>query len=440
MTRVRQIPGIPGYDADTKCKASSSPEDTSCKSSAGGKLQEWNYVDFAYYLATVVEHARNSWGIHVTSLAPFNEPSGFHPENGPFWKYPKDQEGVNLNLTEQAVILRALRGKLNKMGLSDVKIAVSDENNLPDAIETFDFLVNQQGLRKFIDKVNVHSYANNNDKPGDRQELRTTIKTKKAWVSEYGNCEDWLESDAKDCYPGKLADTIMDDITLLKPSAWLYWQAVEWGESLPNKYSSWGLVNGAFGHESDKDSQERGKPGYINNKYYVFAQFTRFLRPGFEIVSSRQSRPTYYENSSIPINQSLASYDAAGKKLVLIWNSSSRSNKSESVTFDLTAASEIACDEASVTITSYKKDGGKQFEQTKTSVSGKKLAINAEPDTIYSIVVPGVTLMTTSQIGKSGDFTESSSENEQNELNDCSFELSDNHVSQPSPAPRHAAG
>ncbi|MBL0009929.1 MAG: hypothetical protein IPP22_00755 [Nitrosomonas sp.] len=105
----------------------------------------------------------------------------------------------------------------------------------------------------------------------------------------------------------------------------------------------------------------------------------------------------------------------------------------------MTAASEIACDEASVTITSYKRRR-KQFEQTKTSVSGKKLAINAEPDTIYSIVVPGVTLMTTSQIGKSGDFTESSSENEQNELNDCSFELSDNHVSQPSPAPRHAAG
>ncbi len=38
--------------------------------------------------------------------------------------------------------------------------------------------------------------------------------------------------------------TITEDLTYLKPSAWIYWQAVE-------PYSAWGLVNAAYGNAQD---------------------------------------------------------------------------------------------------------------------------------------------------------------------------------------------
>ncbi|KAL3673562.1 hypothetical protein V7S43_001267 [Phytophthora oleae] len=42
----------------------------------GGKdnLDDWNHDQFALYLATVVSHARTSWGINFTYIEAFNEP------------------------------------------------------------------------------------------------------------------------------------------------------------------------------------------------------------------------------------------------------------------------------------------------------------------------------------------------------------------------------
>ena len=43
-------------------------------SAISGNLQSWNIEKFAKYLVTVVQYARDHWGIDVSSIEPFNEP------------------------------------------------------------------------------------------------------------------------------------------------------------------------------------------------------------------------------------------------------------------------------------------------------------------------------------------------------------------------------
>lgn len=394
MTQIDPQNPPNGYEAGTayRCRVSA---DTWCKSSAGGKLQEWNYGDYAYYLAAVAAHARRHWGVHVTSIAPFNEPMArydYFQENW-YWRYPKNQEGVHLDRTEQVIILQALRHELNRHGMRDVKIAASDESRFTDAIETYQSL-KSNGAAWLVDRLNTHSYP---DYPqeyagslGGRDaiasgaaRLRTELGSKPAWVSEYGDGDP----------SGKQLSTIITtNINVLRPTAWLYWQAVEYTDK-EGRYSPpnpWGLVNGAFGKEDDASASTRGEPTTINRKYFVFAQYTRFIRPGFEIVPAAPRLPNDQQIWSDAI-AALEGGRGRARRLVIVL----RSVAAESLEIDLTAASDIACPVASVTATNFDDSAGsKQFHTTTALVIGKKLAINAEKDTVYSIVVPGVTLAT----------------------------------------------
>jgi galactan endo-1,6-beta-galactosidase len=97
-----------------------------------------------------------------------------------------------------------------------------------------------------------------------------TLGTKRLWMSEYGD---------NDGSGMALAQTIIEDLTYLKPTAWIYWQPAE-----PS--STWGLVNGNYGSIRTLSEPGRGAPTWVYDKYYVMAQFTRFLRPGYKILGS----------------------------------------------------------------------------------------------------------------------------------------------------------
>lgn len=108
------------------------------KSNAGGNLQSWNRRDHARYLASVVKHARDAWGVDVGSVEPFNEPSAG------WWQYPKNQEGCNMPKEEQAEVLEYLREEMHARGLDDVVIAASDENTMTQAISSYEYFKGQR--------------------------------------------------------------------------------------------------------------------------------------------------------------------------------------------------------------------------------------------------------------------------------------------------------
>lgn len=335
---------------------------TTAKSSAGGALQAWNRRDFARYLASVVAYAHSHWGVRVSSLEPFNEPSAG------WWSYPKDQEGCNLTGSVQKEILGALREELDARGLHSVTLAASDENTMTQAQATYSYFSTQRvsvngkstAVTSLIGKVNVHAY-NGLDPWRDntaRQSLRRAVGSKRLWMSEYGDGEGSGMT---------LARTITEDLNHLRPTAWVYWQPVE-------PYSAWGLVNGAYGSASDETSPTRGQPLWVYTKYYVLAQFSRFLRPGYQVVGSSDGN-------------TVVAYSRADSRLVLI---SVNYGSPQTIRYDLSRLSSVPDSTVQVTVT--QTDGSRLLSESTVPLRGKIVTVAVEKNSIQSLVVSGVTL------------------------------------------------
>lgn len=315
------------------------------KSSAGGRLQTWNQRDFALYLATVAKHAKNDWKWPVSSVVPFNEPAAG------WWNYPKNQEGCNISREEQVAILPMLREELDARGLK-VPISAAEENSMNAALETHEFY-KAKNVDSLVGRVNVHSY--NGLSPwrdnSVREKLRQSVGDKPLWASEFGGNDG----------PGQdFAQTVLEDIHYLKPSAWIYWQVLE-----PS--SPWGPINATFGR--DELDFQSGKPTQIWNKFFVFAQFSRFIREGDLILN--QTDPN-----------TVAAFDKRGGKLKIV---TMNPGDARTMTFDLSGFKRVG-KRAQVTQTRF--DGTKQFVASALELTGKRVELGAEEKSVYSIEIP----------------------------------------------------
>lgn len=329
------------------------------KSSAGGSLQWWNRRDFMRYMATVVKYARDNWGLDVSSVEAFNEPSAG------WWTYPHDQEGCNIGGEQQAEILGYLREELSSRGLNTVAITASDENSMTQARSTYDWFkgktVSVNGTSKtvdsLIDKVNVHGY--NGLSPwrdnSARQQLRQSVGQKRLWMSEYGD---------PDGSGMSLAQTIMEDLNYLRPSAWIYWQPVE-------PYSGWGFVNGNYANTPT--GADRAKPTWIYYKYYVMAQFSRYLRPGFRIIGSND-------------NNSVLAYNDRTHDLVII---TVNYGNAQQIDYDLTGLQKVGrLAYGAVTNT----NGSRLLSKFVLPVQNKHVRFQAAANSVRSLTISNVVL------------------------------------------------
>lgn len=91
-----------------------------------------------------------------------------------------------------------------------------------------------------------------------------------------------------------LSNQILADMYMTRPTAWVIWQA-DWP----------GVLNIDYTNQSYT----------LNEDYYVFEQYTRFIRPGFQFIAIADS-------------QSLAAFNQQTKTLVIVtqnWTTSNRS-------------------------------------------------------------------------------------------------------------------
>jgi galactan endo-1,6-beta-galactosidase len=243
---------------------------------------------FAIYLATIAKYAKDHWGFAFTSVDPFNEPSS------PWWTAANNQEGCHFGSSAQARFIPVLRAELDRQGLHDLPIAVSDENTVDLGIATWkSFPPPLQGL---VQKINVHGYEG---EKGDRGGLyRLSVAgEKKLWNSEYGDGEtDGLG----------LARDIALDLHDLHPTAWCNWQPVDGNV----RKGGWGFFN---------VTKTKGILKKTNPKYFVFAQYSRHIRPGMTILESSDPDTT-------------AAYDPVAHKLVIV---TFNDGPARSITFDL---------------------------------------------------------------------------------------------------------
>ncbi|MBC7661104.1 MAG: hypothetical protein H7249_15505 [Chitinophagaceae bacterium] len=323
-------------------------------SAFGGGLLDEHKSNAMLYLALVAKQVRNVWGIPVSSIEPFNEPASNN------WKFPVFQQGCNFALNAQIEELAYLKIHLTQQSVGDVKIASADESSPSAQTANNEYMKTQSAKHEGItilgtdlsDKVNVHTadagvpFRDN----GERDKLRASIGAKKLWVSDYN------DSDPSGL---ALAETIFQDLSHLKPSAWIYFQAVE-------PYGAKGLVTGNF-HMMPSDPAVRGKPTGVSVKYYVMAQFSRFLRAGQTLLGTGEE-------------QSISAYDAASKKLTIV--ALNADSKERTMAIDL---SQLQSFNQTVTMTVTRVDGSKLFKSKHVKILNNKVQTTIEPGSVISL-------------------------------------------------------
>jgi len=223
---------------------------------------------FADYIATVVSNLTVLDGVKFDTVTPMNEPSA------DWWKFGGRQEGTHMSPDQQARMIGLLRAALDRSGVA-AGIVASEDNDEQSAWRCLTSY-NAATLGR-ISHIATHTY-----KANDSIRLRGFARAarKPLWVSEYGDGERSGLS---------LGRRIRDDIAIKHASAWVYWQFADSG--------GWGLVDNPL---NGRDSACR-----LTRKFHVMAQFSRFIRPGFQILQASD-------------NDSLAAYDSTNHQVIIV--------------------------------------------------------------------------------------------------------------------------
>jgi galactan endo-1,6-beta-galactosidase len=334
-------------------------------------LQSWNRHQHARYIATVAKYARDHWGINFNSVEPFNEPSAN------WWVAKQHTEGCHMTHPTQLQVLRYLRQELDARGLSRVAVAASDESWYNQAVETWDYLVDHGGHR-YVGQVNTHGYMPNDTEGSWRSALYRRVHPtgKRLWQSEYGDrAEHGLY----------LAYQIALDMRYLHPTAWCYWQPVS--ASVTDKGTgrdhNWGMLKVTYSTSTTRKGGRLGVTNpyprtnqYVANRYFVFAQYARHIRPGMQIIDSGSQ-------------STVAAYDPALHRLVLV---TVRGNTPQRVTYDLSRFRAVgAAARRWVTDADPYYRIARQYKRiSNASLDGKKLSLLYGANSIQTIEIDNV--------------------------------------------------
>lgn len=250
-------------------------------SSGGNERQQDNLrpemqENFVNYLASVVKHFRDAEGIRFESLEPFNEPDGN-------WGAGGKQEGYSAPIAAQNAVLPMLSTRLKRDGL-ETFVAGVDSNNISTAVSDVNHLT--PGALAAIGRFDTHDYHHDMGDLAKLMEYRALAARlhKPIWMSELGCC--FADQKERDEMWGALfmADSIRMDLRDLGVEAWVLWQP------------DWEVI---------RFDPNAGAPS-LKKQYYALAQYSRFIRHGFQIISAGGAYNT------------LAAYSSTSKRLVLV--------------------------------------------------------------------------------------------------------------------------
>ena len=227
------------------------------------------YEEFAHYLVDVCKHYKDEYGIEFRTLEPFNEPVTN------FWKADGGQEGCHFSTNAQIAFLKVLDPILKESGLATV-VASSDETDVAQSVRDFE-TYQSSGALSMVGQWNTHTY-----------QYSIAARTKQALLAHEAGIPLWM-SEVGARGDLSLVQVLFDDIRYLQPIAWVDWQYME------ENGSTWGMIGGNFA----------GQNYYRMKKYYTRQQCSRFVKPGYDIVTSLN-------------NQSLAAINPNRDTLVVV--------------------------------------------------------------------------------------------------------------------------
>ncbi|MGN9813431.1 glycoside hydrolase family 30 protein [Micromonospora sp. BQ11] len=324
---------------------------TSGASDCGNNLKADQYDAFAAYLAEVTKHFRDSWGTTFSTVSPVNEP------DGTWWCAGGGQEGSAWSESQQASIVTKLGQQLDARGLTLTGVSAPDSNGVTaakNAVTSFDATA-----RGHLEQVNTHTYNNSG-----LASLRDTTAGlgKNLWVSEYGCCGGAHDHDSIGTGLS-LADRITGDLNELRPSAWVYWQAVEDEGAAARDPHNWGLIHAPFTGSTETYTRTK--------QFYAMANYSRYIRAGYQIISSGDQ-------------DTVAAFNPATNTLVLVTHNDTGSDRA--VDYDLTRFSGV-----SGSARPYRTSASQNLAQLgDIGVTNKRFSATVPANSITTYVVGGV--------------------------------------------------
>lgn len=242
---------------------------TGAKNGADDNLRLEFEARFADYMAMVVSNLTVLDKVKFDTVTPMNEPAA------KWWELGHRQEGTHMSVAQQQRLINLLRPALDRHGLH-ATIVASEDNDERSTYETVSSYA--PATLTNVSHIVTHTYTANAS-----TELRQLAAQtgKPLWVSEYGDGE----------RSGLLmARRIRNDIVEKRAAAWIYWQFAD-------NAGAWGFVNNRL---DGRDPRYR-----LTRKYHVMAQFSRFVRPGCQILQGSD-------------DDSLVTYDRKQRQLVIV--------------------------------------------------------------------------------------------------------------------------
>lgn len=302
-------------------------------------LKDDSYEEFAEYLAHVTDYIQNKLGIEVTSVSPMNEP------NTNFWgAYSYKQEGCHFDAGEaQSKIIELTAEALKKYDLDNVIIAASDETSTELQIQEYNAY--SDAAKKVIGRINTHTYN-----PTRAGELGALAREEnfKLWMSEVDGNGTSGENAGEMSAAIWFGQKIISDMNSLTPAAWVMWQAIDkhiCAEGYLGRQDS-GMIDINTGYWGLAVADHDNDDIILTQKYYAMGQFSRFIRPGYTVISTGED--------------SIAAYDADSGTLVIVAINPTASDKTAN--FDLSQFESVGR-RVSVTRTSGSTADGEQWAE-----------------------------------------------------------------------------
>lgn len=229
-------------------------------------LDESKFDALADYLVLCAEKISQIAHKPVDSIAPFNEPLSF------WWKADNNQEGCHFDVSQQCELIERIHQRLLQRNL-DISISA------PECWSTYETIYScnhySASALNHIGQINTHTYFSDTQSRRELFALANRLQ-KPLWMSEV-TCGGKMPHSHNDISSAlELCSNITLHLNEMEAVGWVYWQAVE-NELLQHNH---GLIHANF---------EGPEKYYPTKQYYAFAQYSKFIRPGYIILQSNHN-------------------------------------------------------------------------------------------------------------------------------------------------------
>lgn len=297
------------------------------------------FTKFAEYLADVAKHYKDTHKIAFRTIEPFNEPSAG------WWKNNGGQEGCGFKSNQSKMIKELGKQLVAKNLYPATRVSAGDETSLDQAVTQLRGYDDSAFL--FLSQINAHTYSG----WGSRAKLDSIARARKKnlWQSETGPLNKGSDGSNIAMW---MSNVIIQDLRQMKPNAWIDWQ-------VGDPVGDWTTI---------KLDHTRQSFSYTV-RYHMHAAFSRFIRPGSQIVESSDTN-------------SVAAITPGGDLVVVIRNAATTTTN---YTIDLSRFDAVG---SSARIHRFALPGS-LARLADIPISAKSFTISAPAQTITTIVVPG---------------------------------------------------